>query len=803
MSVLLLKGKNQVGPAPKVTISNCDSLVIGNTGVTSFSPSSLAQTQFWGADNSTSRIVDGKSRLTDKSRTGTPRQLQPGRCFDFAGVGDEIDLGQSFNPGTSDFSLSVWVYVDAVTGLDGLITKNAGSGGNRWGLYTTDSNAALVFCNPDGAGDLIVTGSTNIAGGWHNVAAVFNRDGDLELFVDGTSEGVLDISTKIASTLSNAVNLYVGRDGASRHLNGKMMDARIYSRALSNTEITRIAGMQVGGDIGPTDPVVWLKCDEGSGTTAYDSSGNGNNGTITAVSISTFHDATANDVYSFQNEVGHGLGDLITSTTTDAWGNSGFSSSESIPASTDGHLEFMATETDKRRMIGLSDGDDNQTYTSVNYQFYLYDNGELRGFEGVSQVFTSEVFAPGDILRIERVGTTITFKKNGGLIYTSLTASSSELFVDASMYNMGSTIQSLSLTYGGNRIRPTITNLIGATHEEILVPRGESDTDNDVLGITLVNTGQCPHDPIINSPCGTFDGVGDYVRLTTSLVHPTVFKHKFTIKTTGDGAVYVRGASTGGMIIAVGEAAWLGGTAKKLNVWFHSGGTLSSTTDVDDGAWHEIEVERNSSNLVTITIDGVLDASYTNSVVLSGSFDSDLGGSGVYPGRFLDCTLFDYEITENGVSKLYLRFCESSGTTIYDVSGNSNNGTLTTASESAFWVNTQNIKDTLVLNGYRRSGSVNIPALTSGASAADGNALTHGPGVLAPGQSLDLSGGEPNSPYALQLDAIISDLTYQQGDDDESNSVFARSTASGDDRVVVTLPALTGSELTDMQGYTA
>ena len=49
------------------------------------------------------------------------------------------------------------------------------------------------------------------------------------------------------------------------------------------------------------------KCDENAGTTAYDSSGNGNHGAIQNATLSSFH--AEQDVYSYQNQVGYTEGD--------------------------------------------------------------------------------------------------------------------------------------------------------------------------------------------------------------------------------------------------------------------------------------------------------------------------------------------------------------------------------------------------------------------------------------------------------------------------------------------------------------
>src|SRR5690606_14461091 len=50
----------------------------------------------------------------------------------------------------------------------------------------------------------------------------------------------------------------------------------------------------------------WYKCDEGAGVNSYDSSGNGNHGTITNDSLETFH--STQNIYSWQNEVGYSAG---------------------------------------------------------------------------------------------------------------------------------------------------------------------------------------------------------------------------------------------------------------------------------------------------------------------------------------------------------------------------------------------------------------------------------------------------------------------------------------------------------------
>ncbi|PJF33445.1 MAG: hypothetical protein CUN57_02160, partial [Phototrophicales bacterium] len=89
-----------------------------------------------------------------------------------------------------------------------------------------------------------------------------------------------------------------------------------YNKALTSQDIQFLYSYGAQG----TDPGMGLahyKCDEGAGNTAFDSSGNGNHGTMYNITESTFH-ATDNTIGSWQNEVGYRQAMLITPTNK-AW----------------------------------------------------------------------------------------------------------------------------------------------------------------------------------------------------------------------------------------------------------------------------------------------------------------------------------------------------------------------------------------------------------------------------------------------------------------------------------------------------
>ncbi len=131
--------------------------------------------------------------------------------------------------------------------------------------------------------------------------------------------------------------------------------------------------------------------------------------------------------------------------TTNGW-NGGASSVQEIPAGTNGWIEATVSETNTNRMIGLSDIDSNQNYNTLDYAFYL--NGtSLKVYEnGASKFTVSGALTTGTKLKIERTGTTVKYYRNGLLVYTSLTPSSTKLMADMSLNTAGATLSQIRLS---------------------------------------------------------------------------------------------------------------------------------------------------------------------------------------------------------------------------------------------------------------------------------------------------------------------------------------------------------------------
>jgi RHS repeat-associated protein len=111
-------------------------------------------------------------------------------------------------------------------------------------------------------------------------------------------------------------------------------------------------------------------------------------------------------------------GNILKSTSTSGtWGLSGAASVQSLAAGQDGWIEFMATEANTYRMIGLSSQNTNAHYNAIGYAIYLKNNGTVAVYESGSPKKDVGSYSPGDIFRIQRIGTAIKYFRNGQEIY--------------------------------------------------------------------------------------------------------------------------------------------------------------------------------------------------------------------------------------------------------------------------------------------------------------------------------------------------------------------------------------------------
>jgi len=129
----------------------------------------------------------------------------------------------------------------------------------------------------------------------------------------------------------------------------------------------------------------------------------------------------------------------------------------------DGFVETTVTAVGVHRMVGLSDVDVDVNFNTIDYGAFLttsnnvdgqldvYENGVLKFTAGAGSLVV------GDVVRVERVGTTVRYYKNGELKYTSATASVVPVRVDTSIFSAAAFIGMVRLYDGTLKSWPALT----------------------------------------------------------------------------------------------------------------------------------------------------------------------------------------------------------------------------------------------------------------------------------------------------------------------------------------------------------
>lgn len=130
------------------------------------------------------------------------------------------------------------------------------------------------------------------------------------------------------------------------------------------------------------------------------------------------------------------------------WGDSGFKTESQIIG--DGYIQFTATRTDKRVMVGLSNPltGINDHYNTIGYAIYLHNNGRVYVYNnGTSVAIPVPYYQVGDTFKVERTGNTILFKQNDTTFYAMPVGSNEPLIGDAAFCDLFAKIENVFIGY--------------------------------------------------------------------------------------------------------------------------------------------------------------------------------------------------------------------------------------------------------------------------------------------------------------------------------------------------------------------
>ena len=172
-------------------------------------------------------------------------------------------------------------------------------------------------------------------------------------------------------------------------------------------------------------------------------------------------------------------GSTLTKTAVDGWGNSGAASVQAIPG--DGAVEFMVMTTNTKLILGLSNSNEDAHDRTIDYAIFARDYGTVAVYENGVGRGDFGSYQSGDVLRVERVGSTIVYKQNGTTLYTSTIPSTGELIADAALNQAGSKIANARI-YG-------VATIAADTDDD-----GLPDAWETANGLNLVNGNDASQD---------------------------------------------------------------------------------------------------------------------------------------------------------------------------------------------------------------------------------------------------------------------------------------------------------------------
>jgi hypothetical protein len=326
-----------------------------------------------GDTNSVVKDVSGKGRdgtINGATKLVTDMTDTKNQAYYFDGSSDNITAtGYKGITGSGDRTVALWVKTSAPGTTNGYVS---------WG--TNSTNQKFTLGQKPGTGEVhfhsfsrTKEGNKRIVdGGWNHIAITFANDGtpelaDLQFYVNGVAVAQSGIANDTLNTISGS-DVLIGKDlQGSGSILGKIDEVRIYSRALTATEIKKLAVKVPGGLVAqyPLD-------DNLTSGSVSDSSGNGNDATINGNPLpGADRYGRATSAYVFD-----GTGDLLRKTSANAlsggasprtvcgWFSRSNVTGSVILVDTGGST---ATVGNMFRIVGLSGGQiKSDFYTSAN-----------------------------------------------------------------------------------------------------------------------------------------------------------------------------------------------------------------------------------------------------------------------------------------------------------------------------------------------------------------------------------------------------------------------------------------------------
>ncbi len=245
---------------------------------------------FNGADVSGTIAYDRSGQSNNGTIAGSPLMVvgKLGQALNLDGVNDTVTAADHASLDcASAVTVSAWFYPRSLSGGWHVIAAKGIGNNSNYGLWHDGAKFSVTFSN--GASWINhYTNQTYSPGRWYHLVGILDSVNDnARLYVNGQLD--IDNQTETTNTPTNNDPFAIAADYGGNWADGMIDEVRVYNRALSVDEVRRLYNIGKGLVTGSlqqdnlTGGLVGYWPFNGpdiSGTTAYDRSGNGYNGTI-------------------------------------------------------------------------------------------------------------------------------------------------------------------------------------------------------------------------------------------------------------------------------------------------------------------------------------------------------------------------------------------------------------------------------------------------------------------------------------------------------------------------------------------
>ncbi|MEQ3662169.1 MAG: LamG-like jellyroll fold domain-containing protein [Flavobacterium sp.] len=252
---------------------------IGNTTAPTPSTSAGGSTSYWVSSTNANGCESERVEIVVNVNSQATH-------LNFDGTDDFVISANAITTNTENQTYQALFRIPSIpTNSDAILQRGIdGTGG--WSVQIGINTSGRLYAGISATPDTFVTGTTVLSPNtWYHVTFVFENNNSLRLYLDGNLEASVAIGNR---TLRNSDNrLRVGSGNvASEYFRGDIDEVRVWNKVISSTDILNTMNCELQAS--ENGLKAYYKLNQGfenvnnsSVTSATDSSGNGNDGTLT------------------------------------------------------------------------------------------------------------------------------------------------------------------------------------------------------------------------------------------------------------------------------------------------------------------------------------------------------------------------------------------------------------------------------------------------------------------------------------------------------------------------------------------